>query len=93
MCVYTKLMNGECVIIYLYIDDMLTIGTNYDVVCETKGFLASNFDVKNMGEVNVILNVRIIRKNDGIMLSQEYYIEKLLKKFWTFRCQTSKYFL
>ena len=38
-CVYTKLMNDNCVIICLYVDDMLIFGTNMDVVLETKVFL------------------------------------------------------
>ncbi|KAK6128742.1 hypothetical protein DH2020_037497 [Rehmannia glutinosa] len=37
-----------------------------------------------MGEAKVILGVKIIRNDDGIMLSQEHYVEKLLKKFGHF---------
>nr|XP_033516590.1 secreted RxLR effector protein 161-like [Nicotiana tomentosiformis] len=34
-----------------------------------------------MGEVNMILGVKVIRSEDGLMLSQEHYVERLLKKF------------
>ena len=34
-----------------------------------------------MGEASVIVKVKIIRKGDNILLSQEKYTEKLLKKF------------
>jgi len=37
--------------------------------------------MKEISEVNVILGVIIIRKGDSILLPQEQYIEKLLKKF------------
>jgi hypothetical protein len=80
-CVYTKSVNNECVIICLYIDDMLIFGTCIDIVIRTKTFLASKFDMKDMGEASVILGVKIIRKDDSIILSQEHYVEKLLKKF------------
>ena len=80
-CVYTKLMNDNCVIICLYVDDMLIFGTNMDVVLETKSFLASNFDMKDLGEAKVILGVKIIRNDSGIILSQEHYVEKILRKF------------
>lgn len=35
-----------------------------------------------MGEVNMILGVKVTRSEDGIMLSQEYYVERFffLKK-------------
>lgn len=43
--------------------------------------LASNFNKKDMGEVNVNLGIKITNIYDGLMLSQEHYVEKLLKRF------------
>ena len=37
--------------------------------------------MKDMCEAKVILGVKIIRIGDSIMLSQEHYVEKTLKKF------------
>ena len=37
--------------------------------------------MKDMGEAKVILGVKIIRIDDSIMLSQEHYVEKILKRF------------
>lgn len=38
--------------------------------------LASNFDVKDMREVYVILGIIIIKISDSLILSYEYYVEK-----------------
>ena len=54
------------------------------MVHSTKRFLASQFDMKDMGEAKVILGVKITRMSDNIMLSQEHYVEKILKKFGHF---------
>ena len=81
-CVNTKCTEKECVIIALYVDDMLIFGTSLStVVHSTKRFLAPQFDMKDMGEAKVILGVKIIRMGDSIMLSQEHYVEKILKRF------------
>jgi len=80
-CVYTKSENGECVIMCLYVDDMLIFGSCIDIVSKTKLFLESKFEMKDMGETNVILGVKVIRKGDSILLSQEQQTEKLLRKF------------
>ena len=40
--------------------------------------------MKDMGEAKVILGVKITRMGDSIMLSQEYYVEKILKRFGHF---------
>ncbi|KAJ9556935.1 hypothetical protein OSB04_011549 [Centaurea solstitialis] len=73
------LSNG--VIICLYVDDMLIIGTDQDQVDKTKEFLSSKFDMKDMGEADVILGIKIIRGEHGITISQSHYIEKMLNKF------------
>ena len=63
---------------------MLIFSTNLDVVHSTKRFLASQFDMKDMGEAKVILGLNITRMGDRIMLSQEHYVEKILKRFGHF---------
>ena len=60
-CIYSKFINNECVIICLYVYDLLIFGTSLDVVCDAKCFLASNFDMKDLGEANVILCIKILR--------------------------------
>lgn len=60
---------------------MLIFGTNLHEVEITKTFLSRNFDMKDMGEADVILGIRIIRNEDSLGLSQSHYIEKVLKKF------------
>ena len=68
-CIYSKCTKKECVIIALYEDDMLIFGSSLSVVYSTKRFLASQFDMKDMGEAKVILGVKITRMGDSIMLS------------------------
>nr|KAJ0207190.1 hypothetical protein LSAT_V11C500269530 [Lactuca sativa] len=62
-------------------DDMLIFGTDLEEVDKTKKFLSSSFDMKDMGEAEVILGIRISKGNNGISISQSHYIEKILKKF------------
>ncbi|GKE82268.1 zinc finger, CCHC-type containing protein [Tanacetum coccineum] len=37
--------------------------------------------MKDIGEADVILGIKIKRENKGIVITQSYYIEKILKKF------------
>ncbi|GKD76672.1 zinc finger, CCHC-type containing protein [Tanacetum coccineum] len=69
------------VIICLYVDDMLIFGTDQNQVDETKKFLSSRFSMKDMGEADVILSIKIKRENKGIVITQCHYIKKILKKF------------
>jgi hypothetical protein len=81
---YTKSIDNEYIIISLYVDDMLIFCTSMNVMHSTKHFLTSKFNMKDMGEVSVILDIKIIRRDNCIMLTQKHYIEKLFKKFGHF---------
>jgi hypothetical protein len=52
------------------------------MLLETKGFLSSHFDMKDLGEASNVLGIEIHRdRRKGILgLSQKSYIEKVLKK-------------
>ncbi|KAJ9567517.1 hypothetical protein OSB04_003483 [Centaurea solstitialis] len=80
-CVYVKQYKNTCVIICLYVDDMLIMGTNLDVINQTKTMLNSSFDMKDLGRADVILGIKIHQNSEGYILSQSHYIEKVLKKF------------
>ena len=86
-CIYNKVENNSCIIICLYVDDMLIFGTNLQVAINTKSFLRSKFDMKDLGEAELILGITITRILNGLNLSQEHYIEKILKRFEHFDCK------
>nr|GEX91024.1 hypothetical protein [Tanacetum cinerariifolium] len=62
--------SGKGVIIYLYVDDMLIFDTNQVQVELTKEFLSSRFSMKDIGEADVILGIRIKQERNGIAISQ-----------------------
>jgi hypothetical protein len=59
--VYYRSCGGKGVIFCLYVDDILIFGTNTDVINEVKSFLSKSFDMKDLGEADVILNIKSIK--------------------------------
>jgi hypothetical protein len=53
------------VILCLYVDDILIFGTSLDVIKGVKEFLSNNFEMKDLGETDVILNINLVRKGSG----------------------------
>lgn len=80
-CVYYRHVRGEGVILCLYVDDILIFGTNMKVIHEVKSFLSKCFDMKDLGEADVILNIKLIKNKSGITLTQSHYVEKILSRF------------
>ena len=89
-CVYFKrLDNGRYIILLLYVDDMLVVGSNMQDINVLKRKLAKSFAMKDLGAAKQILGMRITRdrKNRKLTLSQGEYIEKVLQRF---RMQNAK---
>ena len=82
-CVYIKRSKDKLIIMSLYVDDILIAGNSKEYVNELKGWLSSNFEMKNMGEASYILGVKISRDRSKklLSLSQEPYINKILERF------------
>src|SRR5436190_9749061 len=87
-CVYYRYGGGEGVILCLYVDDILIFGTSLNVIKEVKDFLSQNFEMKDLGEADVILNIKLVREgNGGVTLSQSHYVEKVLSRFGYSDCK------
>ena len=85
--VYYKFIDNICTIICLYVDDLLIFGSHIDAINKVKNLIRQNFDMKDLGEADLILRTKITRTSDGIALDQSHYIEKLLRKYNYFDCK------
>ena len=79
--VYVKDTSKGYVILCLYLDDMLIIGSDDKMIRSTKDMLKARFYMKDMSIADVILGVKIIRTQNGLVLSQSHYVDKILEKF------------
>ena len=81
-CVYYRFGGAEGVILCLYVDDILIFLTSLIVIKEVKDFLSQIFEMKDLVEVDVILNIKLVKENNGgVILTQFHYVEKLLSHF------------
>jgi hypothetical protein len=81
-CVYYRHGGGEGVILFLYVDDILIFGMSLELIKEVKYFLSQKFEMKDLGEADVILNIKLIKgEYGGLTLSQTHYVEKMLSRF------------
>ncbi|MCO5602353.1 hypothetical protein L7F22_056484 [Adiantum nelumboides] len=83
-CLYVKRqLNGQLIMLILYVDDMLIAGHSKKDIADLKTKLKSKFDMKDLGEANHILGMRITRdrKKRLLYLSQKEYVHKVLDRF------------
>jgi hypothetical protein len=82
-CVFAKFKSGKYIFLILYVDDILLASTDVSLLRDTKEFLSSNFDMKDLGEASYVLGIEIHRdrKNGVLGLSQKAHLEEVLKKY------------
>ena len=80
-CVYIKHTENGYVILCLYVDDILIVGSDDKMIKSTKNMLNSRFDMKDMGLADVFLGIKITRTSNKLILNQSHYVDKILKKF------------
>ena len=91
-CIYMKISERKYIFLVLYVDDILLAANDTDMLVEIKQLLSSHFDMKDLGEASYVLFIQILRdRPSGIMrLSQQAYIEFILKRFNMQSCSSSK---
>jgi hypothetical protein len=88
ICIYVKFKGSKFTILVLYIDYVLLASSDIDILLETKRFLSSNFDMKDLGEAPYGLCIEIHQdRSKGILgLYQKAYIDSVLKRFNMHKC-------
>ena len=61
---YFKLIGDRVIYLVLYVDDMLLVGNDKEIIQDLKTQLSSKFDMKDLGVVNYILGMEIKRDRE-----------------------------
>jgi hypothetical protein len=56
-CIYAKFRSEKFIFLILYVDDMLLASSDVSLLLETKRFLSSNFDIKDLGKASYVLGI------------------------------------
>ena len=73
---YIEQSTGSVLILYMT-DDILIAGNEMSSIVTTREWLSSQFEIKDMGEANYVLGVKIVRdwQKKLLCLSQQTYIK------------------
>ena len=82
-CVYKKVSGSSVAFLILYVDDILLMGNDIELLESIKAYLNKCFSMKDLGEAAYILGIKIYRDRSRCLigLSQSTYLDKVLKKF------------
>ena len=79
--VYTKKVGKSLIILVLYVDDIILIGSDPNHINHVKSSLKKKFEMKDLGHLHYFLGLRVLQSKEGIALSQYKYARDLLCHF------------
>nr|GEW78087.1 hypothetical protein [Tanacetum cinerariifolium] len=65
----------------VYVDDIIFGSTNKDLCKAFKKLMKDKFQMSSMGKLTFFLGLQVKKKQDGIFISQDKYVAKILRKF------------
>ncbi|KAG6617012.1 Integrase catalytic core protein [Phytophthora cinnamomi] len=87
-CLYIKVVDGECVLLLVYVDDVLVTGISAEMIAEVKRQLKSRFEMTDSGKCSFILGIEVVdNANGSVTLSQARYINDILERFGMQDCK------
>ena len=79
---YIKINNqGEILIIFLYVDDLIFTGNINLSIEEFRTTMKKEFEMTDMGLLRYFLGIEVKQTNEGIFISQTMYAGDILKRF------------
>ncbi|GKG12836.1 putative ribonuclease H-like domain-containing protein, partial [Tanacetum coccineum] len=78
-------------LVQVYVDDIIFGSTKKSICTEFEDCMHKTFQMSSMGELTFFLGLQVKQQPDGIFISQDKYVAKILKKFdfWSIRTATT----
>ncbi|GJW92223.1 putative ribonuclease H-like domain-containing protein [Tanacetum coccineum] len=78
---FIKRVKGDILLVQVYVDDIIFGSTKKKLCTEFEKLMHKKFQMSSMGELTFFLGLQVTQKDDGIFISQDKYVDEILKKF------------
>jgi Reverse transcriptase (RNA-dependent DNA polymerase) len=84
--IYVKASKNELLIVALYVDNLIFMGNNQNLIDEFKREMKFEFEMKDLEMMRYFLGLEIKQEKSRIFVSQGVYARKILQKFGMSDC-------
>nr|GFA60324.1 putative ribonuclease H-like domain-containing protein [Tanacetum cinerariifolium] len=78
---FIKRHKGDILLVQVYVDDIIFGSTKNELCNAFERLMREKIKMSCVGELTFFLGLQVKRKQDGIFISQDKYVAKILKKF------------
>ncbi|GKB15780.1 putative ribonuclease H-like domain-containing protein [Tanacetum coccineum] len=74
-------VKDDILLVQVYVDDIIFGSIKKELCTEFERLMHKKFQMSSMGELTFFLGLQVMQKEDGIFISQDKYVDEILKKF------------
>ncbi|GJX40943.1 putative ribonuclease H-like domain-containing protein [Tanacetum coccineum] len=78
---FIKRVKSDILLVKVYVDDIIFGSTKKKLCTEFETLMHKKFQMSSMGELTFFLGLQVTQKDDRIFISQDKYVDEILKKF------------
>ncbi|GJT93649.1 uncharacterized mitochondrial protein-like protein [Tanacetum coccineum] len=78
---FIKRQKGDILVVQVYVDDIIFGSTKKELCNAFEKLMHEKFQMSSIGELTFFLGLQVQQKKDGIFISQDKYVDEILKKF------------
>ncbi|GKD60899.1 uncharacterized mitochondrial protein-like protein, partial [Tanacetum coccineum] len=84
-----ELHKGDILLVQVYVYDIIFGSTKKELCHAFEKLMHEKFQMSSMGELTFFLRLKVKQKKDGIFISQDKYVDEILKKFRFIKVKTA----
>ena len=90
--IYAKKLGNHPVILILYVDDLIVIGSDHNLLTHVKSNLKNKFEMTTLGHLHYFVGLQVLQTKEGIF-HHHYckYVFDLLRHFHMDDCKPTSY--
>ncbi|GJW57141.1 putative ribonuclease H-like domain-containing protein [Tanacetum coccineum] len=78
---FIKRVKSDILLVQVYVDDIIFGSTKKELCTEFEKLMHKKFQMSSMGELTFFLGLQVTQKDNGTFISQDKYVDEILKKF------------
>ncbi|GJS17673.1 putative ribonuclease H-like domain-containing protein [Tanacetum coccineum] len=78
---FIKRIKSDILLVQVYVDDIIFGSTKKELCTDFEKLMHKKFQMSSIGELTFFLGLQVTQKDDGIFISQDKYVDEILKKF------------
>jgi hypothetical protein len=78
---FIKKDKGDILLVQVYVDDIIFGSTKQEMCKEFEKLMKDEFQMSSMGELTFFLGLQVQQSKEGIFISQDKYVTKIVRKF------------